>query len=176
VQVRINSCIHLTYKSWSRTHYMKQLFIFDLDGTLALIEHRRHFIAPTNKKLDWTRFYAACDQDLPNVPVINVLSALLANGADVYVWSGRSDEVLEKTIAWLIQHTPLNIEQLRVPQFRMRPAKNSQPDNDLKRQWLQELNPADRQRLQGVFDDRDKVVRMWREQGVSCFQVAQGDF
>jgi hypothetical protein len=155
---------------------MNQLFIFDLDGTLALIEHRRHFIAPSNKKLDWTRFYAACDQDLPNTPVVNVLAALLANGADVYVWSGRSDEVLDKTVAWLAQHTPLNADQLQAPKFRMRPKKDSQPDNELKLSWLNELSADDRLRLRGVFDDRDKVVKMWRDNGVSCFQVAPGDF
>jgi hypothetical protein len=27
-----------------------------------------------------------------------------------------------------------------------------------------------------VFDDRDKVVKMWRENGINCFQVAPGDF
>jgi hypothetical protein len=27
-----------------------------------------------------------------------------------------------------------------------------------------------------VFDDRDKVVKMWRENGISCFQVNYGDF
>jgi hypothetical protein len=45
----------------------------------------------------------------------------------------------------------------------------------LKKQWLDELI------LQGheilcVFDDRDKVVKMWRENGISCFQVAEGSF
>jgi hypothetical protein len=160
---------------------MKHLYIFDLDGTLALIDHRRHFIASTNKKLDWTSFYAACDQDLPNMPVINVLNALKTAGADVYVWSGRSDEVRDKTIAWLAQYVPRLFEDLKMPsvdapQFRMRPAKDSQADNDLKLSWLNQLIVQDRQRLQGVFDDRDKVVRMWRDQGVSCFQVASGDF
>jgi len=27
-----------------------------------------------------------------------------------------------------------------------------------------------------VFDDRDKVVKMWRNQGLRCCQVAEGDF
>ena len=36
--------------------------------------------------------------------------------------------------------------------------------------------PPERNRLTAVFDDRDKVVQMWRENGVPCFQVAKGDF
>jgi hypothetical protein len=27
-----------------------------------------------------------------------------------------------------------------------------------------------------VLDDRDQVVRMWRELGLTCFQVDYGDF
>jgi hypothetical protein len=27
-----------------------------------------------------------------------------------------------------------------------------------------------------VVDDRQKVVDMWRENGLTCFQVAPGDF
>jgi hypothetical protein len=27
-----------------------------------------------------------------------------------------------------------------------------------------------------VFDDRDRVVKMWRAAGLRCFQVAPGDF
>jgi hypothetical protein len=34
----------------------------------------------------------------------------------------------------------------------------------------------DRQRLVAAFDDRDRVVQMWRAAGVTCFQVAPGEF
>jgi len=27
-----------------------------------------------------------------------------------------------------------------------------------------------------ALDDRDSVVKMWRDAGVACFQVASGDF
>jgi len=47
----------------------KNIIIFDLDGTLALIGHRVHHI--TSEKPDWTAFYTACADDLPNSPIIN---------------------------------------------------------------------------------------------------------
>ncbi|WP_457852111.1 phosphatase domain-containing protein [Mycolicibacterium conceptionense] len=28
----------------------------------------------------------------------------------------------------------------------------------------------------GIFDDRNRVVDMWRRLGLACFQVAEGDF
>lgn len=42
---------------------MKDVVIFDLDGTPALIEHRRHLVE--GKHQDWTAFYAACFQVAP---------------------------------------------------------------------------------------------------------------
>ena len=42
----------------------KNIIIFDLDGTLALIEHRVHHI--TAETPDWQAFYAACVDDLPH--------------------------------------------------------------------------------------------------------------
>ena len=69
---------------------MKPLYIFDLDGTLALIDHRRHFVEGPDK--DWRSFFAACVDDAPNMPVIRTLQALRKSGAEVWIWSGRSDE------------------------------------------------------------------------------------
>ncbi|WGN90708.1 PseT-like polynucleotide kinase phosphatase [Burkholderia phage vB_BglM_WTB] len=59
---------------------------------------------------------------------------------------------------------------------RMRPHGDTTPDDQLKRKWLHSLSPVDRARLIAVFDDRQKVVDMWRSEGVPCFQVAPGDF
>ena len=40
----------------------------------------------------------------------------------------------------------------------------------------EEMRPEDRARLVAVFEDRKRVVDMWRENGVTCYQVAPGDF
>ena len=50
------------------------------------------------------------------------------------------------------------------------------PDDVLKEGWLHQMEPGKRQRLVGVFEDRKCVVDMWRRNGVTCFQVAEGDF
>ena len=47
------------------------------------------------------------------------------------------------------------------------------PDDVLKQNWLNDLDKKD---ILCVFDDRQKVVDMWRNNGISCFQVAPGDF
>ena len=50
------------------------------------------------------------------------------------------------------------------------------PDEELKSYWYLSLSEEDKKRLVAVFDDRTKLVKMWRSLGVACFQVAEGDF
>ena len=51
------------------------------------------------------------------------------------------------------------------------------PDDKLKKEWLDELFPfPNALDIVCVFDDRDKVVKMWRDNGLTCMQVAPGNF
>lgn len=157
---------------------MRPLFIFDLDGTLALTEHRQHHLQGERK--DWRAFFAACVNDQPAEAVVRTMQLLEVAGAEVWIWSGRSDEVRAETIAWLRAH---GIADLRLSgiqghafRFRMRAAEDRRADHDLKAEWLGDLEPQDRDRLVAIFDDRDTVVAAWRAAGVPCFQVAPGDF
>lgn len=154
---------------------MKPLYIFDLDGTLALIEHRRHMLEWESRD-KWRHFYAACDKDQPNTPVLATMERLRHAGAEVWIFSGRSDEVRDKTVAWLAEHTSFMTSDLEGPMLTMRMAGDYTPDDVLKRQWFDSMLPCDKQRLVAVFDDRARVVAMWRAAGVACFQVADGEF
>jgi hypothetical protein len=154
---------------------MLPLYIFDLDGTLALIEHRRHILERKSRD-KWSQFHAACDKDKPNKPVIATMEHLRHAGAEIWIFSGRSDEVRDKTIAWLALHTSFESRDLEGPMLNMRATGDFTADDVLKRQWLDGMLVGDRLRLVAAFDDRDRVVQMWRTAGVSCFQVAEGKF
>ena len=147
---------------------MKDIVIFDLDGTLALIEHRRHFI--TGKEKDWKSFYEACDQDKPYEAVLAVLRALHLNGYKIWIVSGREDSVRHKTIQWLAeQHAVFDV-------LLMRPEGDYSTDVKLKLRWMTD-GTIPRDRILCVYEDRNTVVDMWRtELGVPCFQVCEGDF
>lgn len=148
------------------------LYIFDLDGTIANVDHRRHLVE--KKPQRWDAFYKACVDDTPNTPVIATMELLLAAGCEVQIFSGREDSVRKETVAWLTQHTSLN---MKTTTLLMRPTGDSTPDDVLKKNWYENvLTAGERRRLVAVFDDRDKVVAMWRSMGVPCFQVAPGDF
>ena len=140
-------------------------FVFDLDGTLADVEHRKHHVRGKNR--DWPAFFKECTDDGPNKPVIAALLALKAAGHRIEIWSGRSDEVKAETLAWLEAN---GIDPALLT--NMRPEKDYQPDDALKRQWLLAADT----RPDAIYDDRNKVVDMWRAEGIPCFQVAPGDF
>ena len=141
--------------------------VFDFDGTLCDITHRRHFVDEKR----WDRFFKACIYDEPIWPVINALKSHLAAGDDVQIWSGRSDEVRAESEDWLE-------EQAKVPCHlltRMRVQGDYTPDDLLKQQWLHD-SIVDGWKPDMIYDDRQRVVDMWRRNGIVCAQVAPGDF
>lgn len=149
------------------------MIIFDLDGTLANIEHRRHFVTDGNNQ--WDEFHEACVDDEPCYPVLITMVALLNEGHDVQIWSGRSDIVRPQTERWIQKHIFCYLERHKRPTLIMRQHKDNTPDQELKLRWLNvaRLNNV---KIDFVFDDRNKVVKMWRDNGIQCFQVAAGDF
>ena len=153
---------------------MKDLVIFDLDGTLANIDARRKLSIKDNGKMDWDKFFdpANIDLDLPNDPVIQMAQLLKDSGKTIIIFSGRSKATKDATRNWLKRNNvPFDV-------LKMRPTGHPwafMPDDKLKQTWLDDLIP-DRNRIMCIFDDRDKVVKMWRDNGLTCFQVADGDF
>ena len=147
--------------------------IFDLDGTLANIEIRRKMATKSDGKMDWEIFFAdrLIELDEPNQPVIDTCSALKAAGFNIAIFSGRSESTKQVTFDWLEKHG------IKWDYMRLRPTENKwkfMPDEKLKLQWLSDMDWKDN--VEMVFDDRQKVVDMWREIGLTCMQVAPGNF
>ena len=155
----------------------KIIVIFDLDGTLALIDKRRAISTKDNGKMDWDTFFDPknIDLDQPNTPVIKMAQMLKSQGFMIVIFSGRSKATKDATIQWLNTHdVPFDV-------LKMRPADRSigghfhfMKDSDLKQHWLDDLQIKDD--IFAVFDDRNQVVDMWRSNGLQVFQVADGDF
>lgn len=154
------------------------LYIFDIDGTLCNIEHRLHFLDNKEDPDRWDKFYRACVLDKPNEPVLAVLRHLRETGNEIWLFSGRSEDVRFETMLWLDKHFwGLGSDlALRPERLTMRPSKSYMEDHFLKEVWLRGMLEVDRKRLVAVFDDRKRVVDMWRANGVPCFQVAPGEF
>ena len=147
--------------------------IFDLDGTIANIDERRRISDKGDGKIHWGKFFDPenIKLDEPNIPVIETFKAFKSLRYNVAIFSGRSDATREKTEEWLEKHG------VKPSHFIMRPDGDFTPDDELKKGWLDEYFPGDKRHdILCVFDDRNKVVNMWREEGLACFQVAEGNF
>lgn len=155
---------------------IRPLYIFDLDGTLANANHRLHILDAKDDPNRWRRFFAACDRDRPIEPTIRLMNTLRLVG-DVLIWTGRSDEVRDKTVAWLVEHTSFLSHDLDAV-LTMREAGDHRPDDELKAEWLAALDHERKRQLWdgAVFEDRDRVVAMYRAAGFTCYQVAPGGF
>ena len=139
-------------------------WIVDIDGTLALRGDRSPY--------DW----AKVGLDSPNKPVITVARALAARSSLIYM-SGRMEQCREETRLWLHTHVcDGSLHCLCSSPLHMRKDGDSRPDQIVKRE-LYERHVKGLYEVEGVLDDRDRVVKMWREElGLTCLQVAPGAF
>jgi predicted kinase len=133
-------------------------FLVDIDGTVALMNGRSPY--------DWGRV----GSDTPNHAVIAAVRAMHAAGNAIVFCSGRDEVARDETEAWLDLYVDVPYEALF-----MRPQGDSRRDAEVKREIF-ETEISHRWRIAGVFDDRQQVVHMWRELGLTVFQVAEGDF
>lgn len=154
----------------------RPLYIFDIDGTLADCRHRLHYIDKANGSQDWELFYRACTQDKPILPVIETMNSLLYAGAEIWFFTGRSDIVESQTVQWLERFTKLRFKNRFASNLMMREQGDRRPDHEMKKELYEMMFHEDRERLVGVFEDRKRVVDMWRSLGVTCFQVSSGEF
>ena len=145
---------------------MNKTIILDIDGTVANAERRKHWIATQPR--NWKAFFADIEEDELIEPVAEVIKHL-AKTYDIVVCTGRAEEYKPGTIRWLRKHFP----DIAFSAFYFRKDGDYRDDTVVKKDML------DQMRLDGfnpvmAFDDRQKVVVMWVENGIFVFDVAQG--
>ena len=79
------------------------MIIFDLDGTLADGKHREHHIK--DGKSDWDAYFAACGQDEPIKPTLDIFKAL-THARHVEVWTGRPERYRDTTLDGMVRMRP----------------------------------------------------------------------
>jgi len=147
---------------------MKPTVLFDIDGTLADIQHRRHFLK--SAKPDWQSFNRKMGEDTPNQPVVTLYKTLWdSQNYQLILVSGRGEESRKITEIWLTWNS------IPFDRLLMRPAGDFRPDVEVKQDILDRLWSEGAEILFAV-DDRNAVVEMWRRNGITCLQCAEGDF
>ncbi len=144
---------------------MDKFVIFDLDGTLALIDHRLHFIKNGNR--DWDSFHAACVDDIVNDPLRLINRSLYNESVGIIILTGRVESVREQTIEWL------NKNHIMYDKLVMRKDGDRRPDYEIKKEFIDSFG---KDKIICVFEDRDRVVEMWRKEGLVCLQVSNGKY
>lgn len=146
----------------------KKTIIFDIDGTLADIRHRRPFLE--QEIPDWKAFNNKMGDDTPNTPVIALYKTLWHSGEyDIILTSGRAERDRKITEQWLIWNDiPFN-------RLEMRKDKDNRADYTIKQEILDMFIKEGKEILFAV-DDRQQVVDMWRRNGITCLQCDVGDF
>ena len=136
-----------------------QVVLCDIDGTIALRRGRSPY--DQSKVLE-----DAFD------PRMNFLLSSLSEKFKIIFLSGRQDtkQCREDTEKWLKDNLRLSEVTLI-----MRSEGDLRPDDVVKKELYQKYI-KDKYNVVCVFDDRDKVVRMWRNLGLLCCQVYYGNF
>jgi len=145
--------------------------ICDIDGTIADTTQRHHWV--TTEPKNWKKFFQDMHLDAPIQPVCDLISNLYMGGNNIIFCSGRPQEWLFLTREWLEKQFGHNLG-CNSPIY-MRKNQDYRLDDIVKYELLQQIR-ADGYDPKIAFDDRQRVVNMWRKNGVICAQVASGDF
>lgn len=142
--------------------------LFDIDGTIAKIDHRRPLVV--GEKADWKTFNSLMGDDLPNEPIVDLYRALWESKSyELILVSGRSEEFRSVTETWLTWNL------IPFGKLLMRPHGDFRSDVEIKQEILDGLL-SEGKTISFVVDDRDSVVEMWRRNNITCLQCAEGDF
>lgn len=135
----------------------------DLDGTLAIHTSGRGSFE-----------YERCEEDTLNISLHRTLQSL-SNDVKIIFLSGREEGAgqdslsREHTIKWLESNN------YKSPTLYMRKHGDFRSDDIIKAE-LYENYIKNKYNVIGIYDDRNKVVDMWRKLGLPCYQVYYGNF
>ena len=146
---------------------MNKVIVFDIDGTLANIEHRRGFVA--SKPKNFKAFNAAIPQDTPHEEITFLAKTFADQGHTVLLCSGRGEDERQVTVDQMANFG------VKFAKLFMRSKGDYRKDSIVKVELLAEIREEFGEPFLW-FDDRKQVVDAIREQGVRVLQVAPGDF
>lgn len=148
---------------------MKDVIIWDLDGTLSDGKHRLHLLPDhkdAHKTEAWDKFNLAAGADEPIMDNIKLMRSLYSEGYHTIILSGRGDVAAELTRLWLWENNCPHNELI------MRPAADHRKDVLFKEEKLRDIGLD---RILCCFDDLEHVAKHIRSLGVTCHLVTNYD-
>lgn len=136
---------------------LPSVVIYDIDGTVALMKNRSPF--------DWSRVH----EDSVNEPVADLIRLISSQNIPVIAVSGRDGSCRSLTENWLTANG------IPFDELFMRAAGDSRKDSIVKMEIF-DREFRGKYNVKFILDDRNQVVDMWRSLGLTCLQVAEGNF
>jgi acid phosphatase class B len=148
------------------------IIVVDIDGTIAKVSEERFAFLQQERK-DWDKFYEMCFQDEPIQEIIDLVKMYYNYGYYVVFCTSRRESIREITNEWLKLHFSQDL--LTKSKLLMRPDKDHSKDYVLKPRLLKQHNiPLEDIKI--ILEDRNEMVKKYREMGLRVLQVADGDF
>lgn len=147
---------------------MRKAVIFDIDGTVADINHRLPFIKQPKK--DWNAFYESSVVDPVIEPMKDLLLSVFHEDYKIIFVTGRPEKIRDITVGWINRELKVHSYLLY-----MRKDNDYRKDAVIKEEIYQE-HIRDDYDVRFVVEDRKQCVDMWRDQGLVCLQCAEGNF
>jgi phosphoglycolate phosphatase-like HAD superfamily hydrolase len=152
----------------------RNLVVFDIDGVLMDSEHRLpHMLAG-----DFPKYFKMWQYDTPLPPGIAVCKMFIANPEyRVIFCTGRSDTLVHR-IGTLTQLQNNISPKIRDSQLLMReyPEVGPHLHDTVKKPLMIEQAGYSLDNIFMVFEDRNSIVDMWRERGITVYHTQDGDF
>lgn len=142
------------------------IVIVDIDGTVSKVGDRIKYLE--QKPKDWDSFYEACDQDEINTTIQELVGLLAKRNGIVFI-TGRREGVRAKTNYWLRKYFSFPYVLL------MRPDGDYRHDTMVKPELFTNHGYTVEE-VELALEDRNSMVAKWREMGITCLQVADGNF
>lgn len=148
---------------------MNNLFIFDIDGTIADSQHRLHHILHDDPKLkDWDAYDAEWEGDTLIPGIAHLVRYLNLHGANVMYLTGRSTRSRANTLKWLKKH---DLSPRTPAHLVMRKNRDYRNAGIIKIEYLEKLGIGP-DNVHTIFDDNNHVVRSLRDAGYHVCHVA----
>ncbi len=150
----------------------KGVVLCDIDGTIANLSHRLHFVRNFDNKddfkKDWKSFFTSLKDDSLRKSTLELLKGFHKDGYEIFFITARPDEYRKETQKWLDD----NLENLPYVSLFMRRSGDHRDDVDVKKdmynKYFKNMN------VHAVIDDRPKVIRMWQSLGLNVIDVGEG--
>ena len=141
----------------------KLAVICDLDGSLVDCSKRLHYV--TNGHHHWDDFFKEIVNDTINEPIRLIVNTFFQNDYNIILCSGRPEKTRNDSQKVLIDNN-VNFDRLY-----MRSDGDTRADHIVKKELLAQIIAEGWDPFL-VIDDRQSVVNMWRENGLTCLQCA----